>query len=158
MSFAVINNLLHLLATIAWIGGMFFMNLVLYPAQMSLDPSQRGKLAGALGKRFTIFAWTSVVILILTGLYKTPSSVLFAPEMRFGLWLTIKHVVIILMIIFGLYISIVLSPKLARLAPKPGEQPSAEFIKAQKNMGIFSRTNLILGIIVLFCVSMMQYY
>ncbi len=158
MSFAVINNFLHLLATVSWIGGIIFMNLVLFPAQTAIDPGQRGKLFGAVVKRFTVIVWVSVIILLLTGLYKTPSSMLFNPESRFGLWLTVKHIAILFMIIFGLLLTFVLSPKLRKLAPKPGEQPSSEFIKAQKNIALIARTNMTLGIIVLFCVSMMQYY
>lgn len=158
MSFAVINNFLHLLATVTWIGGIIFMNFVLFPSQTAIDPGQRGKFFGAVVKRFLILVWVSVIVLLLTGLYKTPSSMLFNPESRFGFWLTVKHAAIILMIIFGLMVTFVFSPKIRKLAPKAGEQPSTEFIKAQKNMSLAARTNMILGIIVLFCVSMMQYY
>ncbi|OGU29925.1 MAG: hypothetical protein A2057_05460 [Ignavibacteria bacterium GWA2_35_9] len=157
MSFAVINNFLHLLATVTWIGGMIFMNIVLFPAQTAIDPGQRGKLFGAIVKRFLIIVWISVIVLLLTGLYKTPSYLLFNPESGFGLWLTVKHIAILLMILFGLLITFVVSPKLRKLAPKPGDQPLPEFIKAQKNMTLLARTNMTLGIIVLFCVSMMQY-
>jgi uncharacterized membrane protein len=157
MSYAVVNNFLHLLATVSWIGGIIFMNFVLVPSQAAISPEQRGKLFGAVVKRFLILVWGSVIVLIITGLYKTPEQFLFYPESRFGLWLTVKHAAIILMIIFGLIITFVVSPKLRTLAPKPGEQPSAEFVNAQKNMSLIARTNMVLGIIVLFCVSMMQY-
>jgi copper resistance protein D len=158
MSFAVINNFLHLLATVSWIGGIVFMNVILFPSQTVIDPGQRGKFLGTVVKKFLILVWVSVVVLLLTGLYKTPSSMLFNPESRYGFWLTIKHATILLMIFFGLMVTFVIFPKLRKLTPKPGEQPSSEFIRAQKNMSLIARTNMILGIIVLFCVSMMQYY
>ena len=158
MSFAAINNFLHLLAAVTWIGGIIFMNLILFPSQSTIDPGQRGKLFGAVVKRFLIIVWVSVIVLLLTGLYKTPASMLFNPESRYGFWLTIKHAAILLMIFFGLMVTFVVFPKLHKLAPKPGEQPSIEFVKTQKNMSLIARTNMILGIIVLFCVSMMQYY
>lgn len=157
MSFAVVNNFLHLLATVTWIGGIIFMNFVLVPSQTAISPDQRGKLFGAVVKRFLFLVWGSVIILIITGLYKTPTQLLFYPESRFGFWLTVKHIAIILMIVFGLIVTFVVSPKLRNLAPKPGDQPSEEFINAQKNLSLIARTNMILGIIVLFCVSMMQY-
>jgi uncharacterized membrane protein len=157
MSYAVINNFLHLLATVTWIGGIIFMNVVLVPSQSAISPEQRGKLSGVIVKRFLILVWGSVIILIITGLYKTPTQMLFYPESGFGYWLTVKHAAIILMIIFGLIVTFVISPKLRSLAPKTGEQPSAEFIKAQKNMSLIARTNMVLGLLVLFCVSMMQY-
>lgn len=157
MSFAVINNFLHLLATVSWIGGMIFVNFVLFPSQKAIDPAQRGKLFGAVIKRFTIVVWVSIIILLLTGLYKTPSQMLINPQGNFGLWLTVKHIVIILMITFGIVVTFFVGPKLGKLAPKPGEQPSPEFIYAQRMMRTLALTNMILGIIVLFCVSMIQY-
>jgi uncharacterized membrane protein len=157
MSFAVINNFFHLLATVTWIGGMIFVNFVLFPSQTVIDPSQRGKLFGAVVKRFTILVWVSIVVLLLTGIYKTPSQMLFNPQGNFGLWLTVKHIAIILMIAFGVIVTFFVGPKLGRLAPQPGEQPSSEFIYTQRMMKTLALTNMILGIIVLFCVSIMQY-
>lgn len=157
MSFDVINNFLHLLTTVSWIGGMIFVNIVLMPSQTVIDPPQRGKLFGAVVKRFTVVVWVSIVVLLLTGLYKTPSHMLLSPEGNFGLWLTIKHIVIILMIVFGAVVTFMVGPKLGKLAPQPGDQPSPEFINAQKMMKTLAITNMALGIIVLFCVSMMQY-
>ena len=158
MSFSVINNFLHLLATVSWIGGIIFINIVLFPSQTAIEPSQRGKLFGAVVKRFTVVVWISVIVLLLTGLYKTPSSMLFNPVSRFGFWLTVKHIAILLMIINGILLTFVISPKMRKLSPQPGEQPLTEFIKAQKNIGTIALANMILGIIILFCVSMMQFY
>lgn len=156
MSFAVINNFLHLLAAVIWIGGMIFANMILFPSHFAIDPPQRGKLLGAVVKRFTIVSWICIVVLVLTGLYKTPTHMLLSPEGNFGLWLTIKHIVIILLILFGIIITFVIGPKIRKLGPQQGEQPSAEFLNAQKQIRILGTTNMILGIIVLFCVSMMQ--
>jgi copper resistance protein D len=157
MSLYAINNFFHLLATVTWIGGMVYMNLILFPAQSAIAPSERGKLMGTLAKRFSIAAWISVIVLLITGLVKTPSEFLINTSTHFGLWLTVKHIAILLMIIFGLIISIVLAPKMKSLAPKPGEQPSAQFIKTQGTLGKLSITNLVLGILVLLCVSMMKF-
>lgn len=157
MSVYALNNFFHLLATVTWIGGMIFMNFILYPAQSVISPPERGKLMGSLAKRFSIAAWISVIVLIITGLVKTPEGFLLNTSTTFGVWLTVKHIAIILMIIFGLYISLGLAPKLGKLAPKPGEQPRQEFLKTQALLGKFSITNMILGIIVLFCVSMMKF-
>jgi len=157
MSSQVIINFLHLIATVAWIGGMIFMNLILMPSQAAIAPQERGKLVGAVAKKFSILAWISVIILLVTGIIKTPSGMMFNQDSNFGLWLTIKHVIIILMIIIGLYISLGLAPKLNKLIPKSGEQPSAEFVKTQNMLKTLAVVNMTFGILVLFAISMMQF-
>ena len=66
-------DFVHLLATVAWIGGMLFMKLVLMPAQEAIEPSQRPWLMIAIAPRFTITAWASVIVLVITGFLKTPA-------------------------------------------------------------------------------------
>ncbi|GAB4295601.1 MAG: hypothetical protein Kow0098_18020 [Ignavibacteriaceae bacterium] len=102
MSFAAINNFFHLLATVTWIGGMIYSNLILFPSLAVSSPPERGKIMNAITGRFIVVAWVSVVILIITGLIKTPSELLFNTSSDFGLWLTIKHILILLMIVIGM--------------------------------------------------------
>lgn len=61
--------LLHVLAVVIWVGGMFFMYTALRPAVMILEPPQRLPLLAATLGRF--FAWVSgaVVVILGTGLY-----------------------------------------------------------------------------------------
>lgn len=58
--------LLHLLAVIVWVGGMFFAHVALRPAAGELlQPAQRlPLLAGVLGRFFKWVAWCIVLILI----------------------------------------------------------------------------------------------
>lgn len=157
MSSQVIINFFHVLAAVTWIGGMIFMNLVVMPAQMAIAPQERGKLVGAVAKKFTVVAWSCVIVLIVTGIMKTPTGMMFNPGSDFGLWLTIKHVIIILMIVIGIYISVVLAPKMNKLIPKPGETPSAEFVKTQSLLKKLAIVNMCFGILILFAISMMQF-
>lgn len=157
MSLYALNNFLHLLATVTWIGGMIYVNFVLFPSMAALTPPERGKLVPGISKRFSILAWASVVVLLITGLIKTPTQFLLNTSSHFGLWLTIKHILILLMIIFGLVITLKLVPKLRSIAPKAGEQPSKEFVNTQSMLSKLSITNMILGILVLFSVSMMKF-
>lgn len=80
----IIINYLHLLGTIIWIGGAIYMHLVLQPSLKSIDPREGGKLQGIVAKRFSIIAWSSILVLIITGLLKTPSSLLLATTSNFG--------------------------------------------------------------------------
>ncbi len=58
----------HLLAAVAWIGGMLFLSLVIVPA-LKHEPlaSHRGILLRAIALRFRTVVWTSVAVLLSTG-------------------------------------------------------------------------------------------
>ena len=57
----------HLLATIIWIGGMFFAYVILRPSLGFLDPPQRLTIWANVFKRFFVWVWVIVFILPLTG-------------------------------------------------------------------------------------------
>jgi hypothetical protein len=63
---------------------------------------------------------------------------------------------ILLMIIFGILIAFVIVPKIGKLAPKPGEPPSPDFLKTQKQLPVFAITNTIFGIAVLLLVALLR--
>lgn len=147
-------SMLHLLAVITWLGGMLFMNLILMPGMSVLEPLQRGMLTGTVAKRFSIAAWTSIIVLIITGILKTPPGMMFAPASHYGGVLFLKHILIIIGIIIGLIITLSVAPKLRKLAPKQGEAPSAEFISAQKKLKVLSNTNMIIGICIVIAISL----
>lgn len=62
--------LLHVLSIVVWVGGMFFAYMALRPVAASvLEPPLRLTLwAGVFGKFFP-WVWTSVALILLTGLY-----------------------------------------------------------------------------------------
>lgn len=62
--------LLHVLSIVVWVGGMFFAYMALRPVAASvLEPPQRLTLwVGVFGKFFP-WVWTSVVLILLTGLH-----------------------------------------------------------------------------------------
>jgi uncharacterized membrane protein len=151
-----IIDFLHLLATVAWIGGAIYMNLVLMPALNAIEPPARGKLMGAVSKRFTILAWSSIVVILITGYLKTPTGMLFNTTETYGITLTVKHVLVLTMVVLAFLIMVVVVPKVNALAPKAGEKPSSEFIQAQKLLPRLSVTATLLGIVVLLCVVLLK--
>lgn len=151
-----IVNALHLLATVIWIGGMAYTAVVLMPAAQALDPGPRGQLMGAVAKRFSIVAWSSILLLLITGLIKTPAEMLLDTASTYGVVLTVKHALVLIMIIIGSVITFSVVPKTRSLAPAPGERPAPAFVKAQQQLKMLATTNLILGIIVLLCVVQLE--
>lgn len=63
-------KLIHLLAALIWVGGMFFAYMVLRPAAVEvLEPPQRLRLWDAVFRRFFKWVWGAVATLLVSGLY-----------------------------------------------------------------------------------------
>lgn len=63
-------KLIHLLAVLAWVGGMFFAYVILRPAALeALDVPQRLRLWDAVLQRFFKWVWIAAGILLVSGLY-----------------------------------------------------------------------------------------
>jgi len=63
-------KLIHLLAALIWVGGMFFAYVVLRPAAVDvLEPPQRLRLWDTVFRRFFVWVWGAVAILLVSGLY-----------------------------------------------------------------------------------------
>jgi uncharacterized membrane protein len=63
-------KLIHLLAVLVWVGGMFFAYVALRPAAVEvLDPPQRLRLWDAVFRRFFHWVWGAVGALLVSGLY-----------------------------------------------------------------------------------------
>ncbi len=68
MSAYHLNVILHLLAALFWLGGMFFLAIVGAPVLRELDDARlRGRLFAALGRRFRTAGWWAIGILVVTG-------------------------------------------------------------------------------------------
>jgi uncharacterized membrane protein len=61
---------LHLIATIIWIGGMFFAYMALRPVAGSLlEPPVRQTLWVGVFKRFFVWVWIAIVTLLVSGFW-----------------------------------------------------------------------------------------
>lgn len=58
---------LHLLAAIAWVGGMLFAHMALRPSAMALEPPVRLALWQRVFSRFFPLVWVCIGTLLLTG-------------------------------------------------------------------------------------------
>ncbi|AUZ85071.1 CopD family protein [Methylophaga nitratireducenticrescens] len=59
---------LHLLASVIWVGGMFFAFMFLRPAAGTLlEPQQRLPLWENVFKRFFPWVWASIIVILVTG-------------------------------------------------------------------------------------------
>lgn len=63
-----LTNFFHVLAAIVWLGGVSFMLFALRPAALVLPPPQRLPLIAQVLRRFFWLVWSSIGILLVTGL------------------------------------------------------------------------------------------
>lgn len=63
-------KLIHLLAIVVWVGGMFFAYVVLRPAAVDvLQPPERLSLWDKVFSRFFNWVWLSVFLVLVSGFY-----------------------------------------------------------------------------------------
>lgn len=147
-------NWLHLLATVVWIGGVFINVLVLSPAaKESLEPPMMMRLWGGVMKRFRMMVYVSMAIFIGTGIvmmFMNSAYETFDFGDTWTLFLVIKHILVLILIIVGIYMLQSVFPKLAKLAAKG---PSPELSKAEKRQKVVGAISLILCVLILACTA-----
>lgn len=94
---------LHLLATVIWVGGMFFAYMALRPVAASLlEPPQRLPLWSQTFARFFPWVWVAVISLLVTGLWMVYS--VFDGFGRAGLYVQLMSGIGALMMLFFLHV------------------------------------------------------
>ena len=138
---------LHSIATVIWIGGIFFILFIALPSAKQALGAEAGKLMGEISKRFAPIANYSIIVLIVTGIALTATNKQFSGFGNFGnnwtLVLIIKHLLVVLMVAVHFYRGLVLSPKIARI------DLSSQKVSLQKLSLNLVKANFCLGLIVL---------
>ena len=67
MTATAVAIVLHLLAAVIWVGGMFFAHMALRPSVAVLEPKDRLALWRGVFPRFFRWVWGAVVVLLGTG-------------------------------------------------------------------------------------------
>ncbi len=149
----IASYLVHIAATVVWIGGIVFMAWVVTPAAEN-EPGYLHLLA-AIQRRFTPLANLSLVALIVTGLVQLTSSPNYGGFLNLSnTWaraILLKHITIGGMILTALYMNLVLQPDLNRTALllSSGKAKMEEAVALARRRSRLSQINLGLSIIVL---------
>jgi len=157
---ASVINFLHLFATVAWLGAMTTNAFILLPSMRdTLEAPVAGKLIGAVMKRFRVLVYTSIGVLIVTGIGMIVTGIGKTSSIKFmqftNLWSTIsyiKHIVMIIVTILVIYSLEGLSKKVSKLSAKG---PSPELVGLQKKQKVFSYLGLVLVLIILLLTGIM---
>jgi uncharacterized membrane protein len=148
---------LHLLATVAWIGGLVTLALVVQPVlnRTVTAARERARLLEAILKRFQPIANLSLAILILTGMVQTFTSRFYKGFLRLdNAWtqaIFFKHLAVLGMIIVAGYITFSVQPSLKRNALLIANDLADEqqIARVQRQQARLTRINLVLSILVL---------
>jgi copper resistance protein D len=114
---------LHILSAVIWIGGMFFLALVIVPTTRGMLPAERAALFGAVGRRFRTVGWACIGVLLVTGTVNTAYrgvswENLFTAELwtsPFGTTLALKLGVVAVMLGLSVYHDFVIGPRSVRI-------------------------------------------
>ena len=147
------SYLIHLVATVVWIGGIVFMAFVVTPATAS-EPGSSRWLA-AIQRRFTPIANLSLIVLIVTGIVQLTANSNYVGFLNFSnTWakaILLKHMAVGGLILTGLYMNLVLQPDISRTAmllTMGGAKPEGTAALTRRQSQL-TQINLVLAIVVL---------
>jgi len=147
------SYLVHLVATVVWIGGIVFMAFVVTPATAGEPGSWR--LLTAIQRRFTPIANLSLIVLVVTGMVQLTANSNYVGFLNFSnTWakaILLKHIAVGGMILAGLYMNLVLQPDLNRTAMllasgKAKPEDTAALARRQSQL---TKINMVLALVVL---------
>ena len=138
---------IHLIATVIWIGGIYFILFIAIPSAKNILGGEAGKLMGEISKRFTPIANYSILLLFITGVALTILNKQFSGigifENKWALILAIKHIIVLGMVVIHFYRGLLLNPKIAKT-----ESASEKMILQKLSLNLV-KVNFGLGIVVL---------
>lgn len=113
---------IHVLAAVAWIGGMVFLSLVLVPVlRQGPLAAQRGLLIKAAGVRFRAVVWGSAFVLLATGpLLALNRGLPLAEPSAWPPIFSAKITLVILLLALTAAHDFWLGPRLSEILRKPG--------------------------------------
>lgn len=147
------SYLVHLVATVVWIGGIVFMAFVVTPATAGEPGSSR--LQAAIQRRFTPIANLSLIVLIVTGMVQLTANSNYVGFLNFSnIWakaILLKHIAVGGMVLSGLYMNLVLQPDINRMAMllSSGKAKPEDTAALTRRQSQLTQINVVLAIVVL---------
>jgi uncharacterized membrane protein len=146
---------LHMLATVAWIGGIFSISILVLPAaRKSLKPADQLAFIESLQKRLEPLAWFSLGMLIATGLFQLSANShyngFFNVSTQWSLAILVKHGLVGVMVAVSAVQTWEVLPAIRRTLMRREKGASEEeIVRLQKREERLLRMNFILSILIL---------
>jgi len=139
----LLAKMLHILAAVIWVGGMFFAYMALRPAAANLlEPPQRLSLWDGVFTKFFVWVWISIAAILLTGYYMLMAH--FGGFAGSGTYIHIMHGLGLVMVMLFMHVYFAPYKRLKRLVAE------SNFPEAGKNLNSIRKLvaiNLTIGII-----------
>jgi len=151
VSLTLLLKWIHLMATVAWIGGLFTNFFIYLPSiGKTLEPQHTGKLMAMVMKRFRIVVYISMTAFLISGLMMASlhldSGAVVSSRNQMVAVLIFKIPLYILMVIFAIIAFEIVAPRVARIA---ADGPSPKLQRAQRSQKILAMIGFLLGLLVL---------
>jgi len=151
---------LHLIATVVWVGGITLLALLVWPGVQARwgDGPEAGRFLRDLHRRFNPWAWLSLAVLTVTGLFQMAADSNYrgflAIDSGWAIALLLKHLAVIGMVGIGAAQQWIVQPELARLALlEERGQPAPHIAAMRKRERFLMRANLVCAALVLLCTA-----
>jgi len=147
----------HLFSAVLFVGGSFFMWLVIVPASrlITSDESERTRIVGKIARAFGDLTNPIIVVLVFTGLYnatwylQSANALLEYP----GTLLLAKRILVAVLLLFIYVHNVYFGKRIIRLA-KEGRLDELKALR--KRSRVVSAANLTLMLLILLLATMMQ--
>ena len=149
----VISVWIHILAAITWIGGMFFLVLVVVPWLRGRDRATAATFLRETGTRFRNVAWTCFAVLLTTGVANLWMRGVRLEHFAQREWLTspFGHAVVCKLAVFALVLAVsavhdfVVGPRASLAAEHDPRSPQTETLRRQASL--LGRANAVLALL-----------
>jgi uncharacterized membrane protein len=143
---------LHLLAAVAWIGGMLFLSLVLVP-MLTREPfaSQKALLFQTIARRFRAVVWGAIAVLLSTGpLLLHQRGIPITDPSGWPNVLAAKLGLVAILLFFTLAHDLIIGPRVGRVLQLPTENRTGLDLTLVVWSPWIARCSLLLSLAVLF--------
>ncbi|UCE00766.1 MAG: CopD family protein [Chloroflexota bacterium] len=146
---------LHMLATVAWIGGLVALVILVLPiARRILEADLYANFLEQVQRRLDPLGWLSLAVLLATGLFQLSANSNYEGFLsisnRWSVVIFIKHILFFGMIAVSAYLTWGILPSLRRIALMRAKGIQSEDTeKLYKREVILLRINLVMGIVIL---------
>lgn len=149
---------MHIVAAIAWIGGMVFVALVLVPVLRRESPRMRAALLDAVGRRFRTVGWIALGVLIVTGIGNLrnrglPWERVFSADLFTGLFgrlLLVKLTFVLVTLVLSGIHDWVLGPAATRTAQQTGPAAEERAARLRRGASWLARLNALVALVIVF--------
>jgi uncharacterized membrane protein len=151
--FYLLSVWLHILAATVWIGGMFFLVLVVVPWLRRGDRAAAGAFLRETGERFRTVGWLCFGILLVTGTYNLRVRGVKLSDFASGEWLAspLGRTVLYKLGGFAAVLAVsavhdfVIGPRAAAAIQRDPHSPEAE--KLRRRASLLGRANALLALV-----------